>query len=135
VCRVCTPDALETISMMPLRDFDDADRFIMLSDCGHVFEREGLDRWMAMQDLAAPRGGGGGGGGADGGGAHGGGAHGGGAHGGGAHADGGGAHADGGGAHGGGADGDAADGDAPAARRLQLPPCPGCKAPIRRSFR
>ncbi|KAH7439976.1 hypothetical protein KP509_04G085400 [Ceratopteris richardii] len=46
ICRMCTPQYKDTISLMTMEDFDETDRFVVLPDCGHVFEVSGLDTWM-----------------------------------------------------------------------------------------
>lgn len=50
-CRVCDADYTEPITFLALEDFDPADRFIQLRDCGHVFEVTGFDKWMETQDV------------------------------------------------------------------------------------
>ncbi|KAH7439195.1 hypothetical protein KP509_04G049200 [Ceratopteris richardii] len=49
ICRVCTPQYKDTISLMTMEEFEETDRFVMLPDCGHVFEVSGLDTWMKSE--------------------------------------------------------------------------------------
>lgn len=49
ICRICTPDFKDTISLMMMEDFDESDRFVKLQDCGHVFEVKGLNTWMQTE--------------------------------------------------------------------------------------
>mmetsp|Transcript_37572 Transcript_37572/g.93028 ORF Transcript_37572/g.93028 Transcript_37572/m.93028 type:complete len:974 (-) Transcript_37572:426-3347(-) len=97
VCRVCNPSYVGTISLETLGKAAADERFVQLQDCTHTFEVDGLDQWMATQDVV-PR------------------------------EEGGPAAAITG------ADG-GADGMAQGSRAVQLPMCPNCRMPVRRSFR
>ncbi|KAJ1631316.1 hypothetical protein T492DRAFT_870070 [Pavlovales sp. CCMP2436] len=97
VCRECHPGYVDTISLETLGEAAADGRFVQLQDCTHTFEMDGLDLWMATQDVlpreegdpaAATTG------------------------------------ADGG-----------ANGAAQGSRAVQLPMCPNCRVPVRRSFR
>ncbi|XP_026476067.1 NFX1-type zinc finger-containing protein 1-like [Ctenocephalides felis] len=46
ICRICDEDELKTI-FFGNEDEDDA-RFVVLEECGHVFEYQGLDDWFSM---------------------------------------------------------------------------------------
>ena len=50
-CRVCDSGALDTLTQETLGEVDPGVRFIQLTDCGHVFNAEGLDTWMQTQDV------------------------------------------------------------------------------------
>ena len=100
-CRVCDGPTnggyRDTLTLTDLRDAEPGDRFVQLQDCGHTFEAEVLDGWMATQDISRP--------------------------------------APAAAAAAAGAADDAAAEGAGAGHALQLPVCPGCRVPVRRSFR
>ena len=48
LCRVCNKDEVTEIFFGD-EDEDDA-RFVLLPDCGHIFERGGLDQWMKIEN-------------------------------------------------------------------------------------
>ncbi|KYR00595.1 NF-X1-type zinc finger-containing protein [Tieghemostelium lacteum] len=49
VCKVCSPDHVESITRMKLSEFEPEDRFVKLT-CGHCFESSGLDQYMNMKN-------------------------------------------------------------------------------------
>ncbi|EGG25206.1 NF-X1-type zinc finger-containing protein [Cavenderia fasciculata] len=45
LCKVCSPDHKDSITLMTLSEFDDTDTFIQL-DCNHTFHTESLDQHL-----------------------------------------------------------------------------------------
>ncbi|XP_046388077.1 NFX1-type zinc finger-containing protein 1-like isoform X2 [Ischnura elegans] len=50
LCRECNKEEVEEIMIFLATEDEENARFVVLPDCGHVFEVTGLDRWISMND-------------------------------------------------------------------------------------